>query len=899
MHSKSIITALAISCCLVSCCLVSAASAVDILANAASGTPYGVATVEIPIAAPIVGGPLPPLEVRDADGRILYPIANDIRVKIPRPSDQPVPPPGRGRLLGRIGNLVRELTGDQPDLEQTVARRVSFLFRGSSPLTITVSESGREVGSYEVVPAVDPITRTQLLGQWWDGFHQAAKRQIDAADYPPWVENYLVAMLSGRLGMPLPDWYVAQINDDDPLTDTMKLLAGASGTDQQMFRRAAGGTTSPTPTTLPLPAAPAWNPPRLPAVPVTANVEPLAEHVPPECFYIRYGSFENYLWFRDLSDEYGGDLSRMITLHGFKNENAARVERQLNLKTTQLSRMLGPTVIEDQALVGRDLFLSDGATIGVMFKAKNAFLLRSSLVNDRTKLANDDPSVNLVDITIAGKQVSLLSSSDHRVRSFLAEDGEYLFVANSETLVRRFLEVGQSGKSLAATESFRLARQLMPIERNDTIFTYFSPQMLQGLVDPQYLIELRRRLHASADISMISLARLAAKAETNSAAGIDGLVDIGFLPKVFGQRGDGSGIITVGDRVVDTARGSRGTFLPIADVMIESVTQEEADWYISIAREYSDRFPQIDPIMIGVQREAIPDQSNRERLIVHAEIAPMVPEKYGKYAQQLGPPTKVAIQFAPDDIVAVQAHVASEKIGPPTHLFAGIKDSHPPQLDDFDGILGSYRSLKQLPGYLGAWPQPGTLDRLPLGLGRGTPVGPGMNRLIGGLYRYTDGGYSVLSFQPEILQASLPHINAIEVDDTAQVRFRIGNLAGSQLEGWVNEQLYQRAAESSRAGANFLSMLSRQLQIDPDDVPDAVYSVLGNHLVDPLGGRYEYSDRVGRWTSTAWGADDTPLQAPPNYVAPIMKWFRGAEGTLTQYSDRLVADAAIVIEHSQ
>ena len=716
-----------------------------------------------------------------------------------------------------------------------------------------------------------------------------------------WVENYLVAMLSGRLGIALPSWYEAPPSESDPLTDTMKLLAGAKGMDELIFRRtAAGGFTSAQQTTLPLPAPPAWNAharSRFDRLPRKWNLSPGGCRQSVSIFVTDRS--RTIYGFAICRTNIGGDLSRMITMHGIANNSALRLEQQLNLKTTQLSRMLGPTVIEDQALVGRDLYLGDGATMGVMFKSKNAFLLRSSLVADRTKLAGEEPGISLSDVKLADRSVSLLSSSDNRVRSFMAEDGEYILVTNSETLVRRFFEVGASGRSLASTESFRLARQLMPLERGDTIFAYFSPEMLQGLVDPKYLIELRRRLHAKADIAMVSLGRLAAKAEANPTRGIDDLIDVGFLPKQFGQRGDGSGVITVGERIVDTSRGARGTFLPIADVSIDSVSQEEASWYAGVAAEYSNRFPQMDPIFVGIQRQEIPDRPNTERLVIHAEIAPMVPEKYGKYAKQLGPPTRIAMQFAPDDIVAVQAHVASETLGPPTHLFAGIKDSHPPQLDEFEGLIGSYRSLKQLPGYLGAWPQPGTLDRLPLGLGRGTPVGPGMSRLIGGLYRYTDGGYSVLSFQPEILQATLPHLNATEVEDAAQIRLQVGNLYGSQLEGWVNAQLYERAAESSRAGANFLSMLSRQLRIDQADVPAAVRAVFGDDLVDPMGGKYEYSASADHWISTAWRGDTAPLQTPPDYVAPIMKWFRGAEATVTQYADRLVADASIVIEHAK
>ena len=478
----------------------------------------------------------------------------------------------------------------------------------------------------------------------------------------------------------------------------------------------------------------------------------------------------------------------------------------------------------------------------------------------------------------------------------MAVDKEYVCFSNSRRMIERFLEVGESGESLAATPSFRLARSLMPLSREDTIFAYFSPQMLQGLVSPQYLIELRRRLHAKSDIALVRLARVASSAAGRSLNGIDELIEGGYLPDGFGQRPDGSGVISFGDDVIDTRRGAGGTFLPIADVAFDTVTQEESDWYARIAAEYSNRFPQIDPVMIGVQREAVEGDEKLERLIVHAEIAPLVPEKYGKIAKQLGPPTKVAMNFAPDDIVAIQAHVASDQIGPPTHLFVGIKDTNPPEPEEFDGILRTYRALRQVPGYLGAWPQPGALDRLPLGLGKGRPVGPGMSRLIGGLYRYTDEGFSVLSFQSDVLNGALPFLEAKDVDDLATARMRIGSLKGSQLEGYVNDQLYRRAAVSSEAGANFLNLLSRQLKVPPEGALTTANDILGNRLQCPLGGEYQYSQTSARWISTAWNGPVPPPRVPDSYVSPVLNWFRGAEATMTQYADRLVADAAVTVK---
>jgi hypothetical protein len=558
--------------------------------------------------------------------------------------------------------------------------------------------------------------------------------------------------------------------------------------------------------------------------------------------------------------------------------------------------MLGGTVIEDQALIGRDLFLTDGASMGVLIKSRNAFLLTTSIKNDRTKLAREDTTVTLENFQIDDREVSLLSTADNRIRSFFTQDGNYIFVSNSRKLTEQFVEVAKSGNSLAATPEFMLARKLMPLERDDTIFAYFAPAMLRGLVSPEYLIELRRRMFAKADIALVQLARMAGAMESKllpSDLGIDQLVATRMLPPNFGVRSDGSGVFELNNTALDTKRGARGSFLPIADVEIKSVTAEEFAWYSQIANEYTNRFATMDPIMVGIHRDDREPSSKRERLTIHAEVAPFDPGKYGKYAQQLGPPTQVAMQFAPDDIISVQAHVASQQLGPPTHLFVAIKDTVPPTPDQFEGIIKTYLSLRQLPGYLGAWPQPSALDRLPLGLGRGQPVGPGMSRLLGGLYRFTDGKFSILSFQPEVISQSLPFLAATEAPNPAQIRANIGDLNGSQLESWANAQLYARARSSSVATAQFLDSITRQFQLTPDEVFLTVKRILDADVQCSLGGQYEWSEQRGQWQSTAWNGPVASLTAPADYIAPAMQWFRGANVSVTQLDDRVIADAII------
>ncbi len=282
------------------------------------------------------------------------------------------------------------------------------------------------------------------------------KQQIEAGDYPSVVEHYTLAMLSGRLDLPLPIDVTDESAMMDPsITSTLKLVAGTESVREAILQQSAVGLSEmQLPANLRLPPEPRWQPTPLSSPVVAPEIEPIATVVPPECFYIRYGSFENYLWFRDLSEQYGGDVTRMIVLRGSDDGAARRVEEQLNLKTTAMSRLLGGSVIEDQAIIGTDLFLSEGASIGTLLRTKNSYLMKSSLEGDRTALLKADPQVRLVNETIAGRKVSFLHTVDNRIRSFMVVEGDYAFVTNSRTLMRRFLETFDSKQSLAATLSF-------------------------------------------------------------------------------------------------------------------------------------------------------------------------------------------------------------------------------------------------------------------------------------------------------------------------------------------------------------------------------------------------------------------------------------------------------------
>lgn len=878
----------------------------DVQADAISGESFGVVRIRLPAAPLATFESTPKITLDDPQQRVHYTAVRRLEVPVRLGLDPPPPggpQVGGGRLLSRLGRLIQAATEDDP--VQTVGYEVLALFSGEGPLQLSVG--GPVSAELTATPRAGSVTETRAaLMQWWSVYREMHEARIAQADYPPVVETYLLYSLARRLGLPIDTPQMDRENIT--ITDALHLLSGAEHMRTRMLALVASGQLrhdAAGPAELPLPEPPRIRPPSIPESLAPVDVEPLATRVPADCFYLRFGSFNNYLWFQDLSAEHGGDISRMLTLRGVDYAGSRRVQQRLRLQTTQLSRMMGPSVVEDQALIGDDLLLSSGAAIGVLMKAKSPALLAASLQRDRQAALGSVSGAQLRDLKIAGHPVTLLETPDHRLRSFLVQDGDYFLVTTSRSLAERFLNVGDGAPALSQLPEFQAVRTRISADRPLTVFGYLSSTFLTKLVGPQYQIELRRRMLAEADVRAVQLARLAAASEgLPPDASLDQLVAAGFLPPGFGVRSDGAGPIITEDTVIDSMRGAPGNFLPVSDVPVEGVTAEEAAWYARRSAFFDESWREMDPLLLAVERTAS-DRPGIDRLELHVEVAPLVPEKYGWIGRQLGPPTSVAIQFAPDDLVTVQAHVVSDQLGgtiPPHHLFVGIKDGYPPRPESVDGLLSSYLALQTVPGYLGAWPQPGLLDRLPLGLGSGRPVGPATSRLIGGLHRYQADGFSVVSFQPDVLAASTPYLATHRADDEAQVRIRIDDLQDRALADWINTQAYARTFETSVAGAKLLEALTTQLQVPTAEAREVATSLLGGELQCPLGGEYvfvEKDDRPARWQSTAWTRLADPYDPPADYKSPLLTWFRGGAANVTQYSDRLVAAATLHVERTR
>ncbi len=853
----------------------------QIRADALAGEPFGVGRVELrlpPDMLPEEMG-LSGIGLTEKDGRVLYPAVEK-------------------RLLR---TAIRDL------LNRPQVAVIYFLFQGNAPLTLTVQS--RVPQTFVLPPANSPQGPGALLGEWWRAYNARPGLTERSADYPPLVENYLRASLAQRLGLPPVDrrsekpWQ-QQIQQELGIALAAEPILLAMQRDRfQGDPALAESADQPLPPPIPVP--PLELPPPLAGV----QVEPLAMHVPAHCFYVRFGSFTNFLWLQDTLALWGGDLRNLVLLRGLDFENSRRIENQLVIRQTELGRLLGESVIADVALIGTDLSFQQGAAFGLLFQARHGNpLFAADLLRQRTaRLQKGDAKEEKV--TLYGKQVSLLTSTDGSVHSYYAVDGDYHFVTTSRTLARRFLETADGRGSLGSLPEFRRARAIMPLDRGDAVFVYLSDEFFQNLVSPAYRIETQRRMQALADLELVQLAVLDAATEGKRGGSIEALVAGGYLPAGFGKRPDGSCTLLTGGEAVDSVRGHRGRFLPVPDVPLGKVTPSEQAAYARFAEVYQSNWGRLDPVLVGIRRHS--EALGLERIEIDARMTPIDKRNFENLKRFAGPADQKRMAPVPGNAVS------AELILPTQRLFAGVQGLGPglpatqndafsfsaPSLPSFSFPSSSISILGVMPlGYVGSIGNPFLLGLIASG-------GPAPNEVQGfsvgplGLTSYHNGLVTAYSFQRELLQQVAPRLQLVDAPRPAQMRLEANDLSHDRMAPIVNSLAYARTRLTSEGNLRLLHSLQQQLHVPGPHAKEAAELLLDARLIDPLGGQYVYhgTPAAGSWSATSLeGSPRGRLLAasspPPGFLPPPLNWFRGLSLDALLDPETLTIHASVLIQ---
>jgi hypothetical protein len=885
------------------------------------GEPFGIGriTVELP-GADNTAAADERFSLKEARGRVLYPVIEQRRQPVRR--------------------LLRELL----DVEIAAPGRATFyfMFRGDEPLDLFVYAP--EEHAITARPRDDARRFDELLNTWWRATENRYQRVFREAEYPVVVENYLTAVWARRLDREMPEPRRRLLRQWRGLEPWVAQLLGGEAYQMEVERALLmGRVASRQEATIPLARLSAPDDSRRPPPIANAhatedelpppstdrpqNIELLATHVPQECFYMRFGNFPNYLWFRDFMRHWQGDLANMLVQQSVNYHGSDRFQQQIAVGESKLARVMGPTVIRDVAIIGTDIYLRTGAAMGILFHANNSALLENNLRSQRRAAMDRHEGATDETLQIAGRDVSYTSSADGRLRSFYAIDGDFHLVTNSRAIVERFFAAGSGENSLASNDEFRQARQSRPLDRDDTIFIYLSSACLENLASPRYRIELDRRLRSIGEMRSLQLARLAAAAEGHPAETIEDLVAVELLPPEFGRRPDGSRLVEAEHGWRDSLRGLPGRMVPIPDVPVERVSKEEAQRYDEFQRGLRESIGRFSPISIALERRTSPAHDGWDRIIAEVRITPYSQMPIGRWPDMLGP--AALLRLAPREGDVASLEVVLDALGEPVHLFGGLRDFSTPFVVREGQVRPAAPTAEFLRAYVGGWPRPHLLDGI---LGR--PAGPyddqGIARSRGlfDLWLRRADDFFLFSFKRDVLMEVGPQLEIVEADSHAQVRLRVEDLSDKQFADAVSALGYMRARDTSASAARFMNSLNTLLHVPPQEAGPLAEALVGGEFACPLGGEYELVDPFSRdidrsapsrnaaelplpdgefdaaterrlWASTATPPENRFLltEVPADYTMPLMDWFRGLEAEVARLDDELTLHLELDMVH--
>jgi len=825
------------------------------------GTPFGVGTLTVTNdeepenAISKLGFELPAGALLQLGDEAFYPV---VEHKIPRPDDQ------------------------RPWV-------VHFLFNPADSVSVTF---GLTAEDFNAAVQSDTDAYQTHLKQWWHAYSGQASRNAREDHYPPEIDQYLVTMLGQRLGQAIPR--IAPVpgiyRSADEITQLMAYMTGTESIRLAMQKeellKPMGG-----PTTVMQPLPVATSPPavQIPDVKAEVPVEAIALAVPPECFYLRFGSYYNFSWFRQQVDKWGTDTRDMLTARSINYHVSERLQSQLQLHDTELARLLGPAVISDVAVIGNDPFVREGAGLGILFQASNNAALSANLQLQRANCAASEDDVTLAPATFPERKTAgtFLSSPDNRVRSFYVVHGDYHLVTTSRHLAERFLDVTEGQQeALGVTNEFRYSRSVTPLSRDDSAFLYLSDPFFRSFVDPAFRVEMTRRARSENQIQLVQFAVLAAKSEGMSADSIDALIEGPFLPQGFGVRADGSALEIRGGQVIDTVRGARGSFVPIADIPVTEITASEARAYEMFSRAYRRLWTKMDPATVAISRKT---EGDFERLTMDLHVYPFPVSEYGfltmfaqkKSAQRMVHPENV--------LVMGEAHLFG------SHFFAGVLDAEFPFSVKNGEVDVPMARADEQPWFIGVRKVgiiEGFFGKKPLADGDFTTND---DQWVGTTVGYREGDLTVFAKHREVIDNVFHKLEVVDAEREAHYRVHFGDLSKAKGVAVTHAMAWSRALKMSRGNERLLNHLTDQLHVPDEKALDTAQSLFRGSLLCPFGGEFQLSSvgngpvEQGLWTSTKsveWS----------DYRLPLVNHLHGAEFELTIEGTTLTTHVELLLD---
>ena len=232
----------------------------------------------------------------------------------------------------------------------------------------------------------------------------------------------------------------------------------------------------------------------------------LAGLTPHDFYYARFANVGKLMELLDFSDLWGTSLLRLTSASGEDYGVRERAFRQLCLPDSDLTRLLGPAVISEVAMVGSDPYLRDGSDFSVLLGARSKPALQAALEPFFSAARRKFPEASEDTIEHGGIAIQRLVDARRRVSCHRAWIANVWIYSNSAAAIKRIIDVhNEKRPSLADEPDFKYMRAVpLALEPEEDGFLYLSDAFIRHVVGPELRIKQKRRLEAVTSLKMLT-----------------------------------------------------------------------------------------------------------------------------------------------------------------------------------------------------------------------------------------------------------------------------------------------------------------------------------------------------------------------------------------------------------
>jgi hypothetical protein len=330
--------------------------------------------------------------------------------------------------------------------------------------------------------------------------------------------------------------------------------------------------------------------------------EPLAVAAPAAFYYLRFRTITHLIRLREELD--AGIAPALAGLgEGADHDLAARYEAELGLRQGPLTKLLGPAVIDDLAVVGSDPYLREGSDLSFVFRVRARPAFEAALAGTLAAFGAAHGGLKSATVDHQGTPITVTRSNDGVVRRHRATVGGFDVVSNSLAATKRVIDaVAGREPRLADEPDFRymLARDAAtPAD----VLAFLSDRFVGAVISPrQKVLEARRQI-ALAELSRPGYAALLyGWMYGRVPASAEEVVASGLLKREELAHAGGERIDWEPGRAARSLWGAVGELTPLIDLpVVAKVTPSEKAAYDIFVGGYQNFWrTNIDPVAIRI-----------------------------------------------------------------------------------------------------------------------------------------------------------------------------------------------------------------------------------------------------------------------------------------------------------